>query len=244
MPWASWIIPVAASVIGGAISADGSRHAANVQSDATKYAADKNWDMFLKNIELQEPWRKAGIGSLSQLVDGTKPGGDLMRDFTAADFQKDPGYQFRMDEGMKGVEASAAARGGALSGGALKDLTQYGQGFASNEYSNAYNRFNADRDRRFNRLAGIAGIGQTATNQVTSQGADTARTIGDLMTQGANARASGYIGQGNAANQAIGNIGNWWQYNQNQQPPNYTNPPGSDYNYRGADLPSDLRGGG
>lgn len=147
-------------------------------------------------------------GDRAQLA-GTQPGGsqagDYMRDFTLADFTRDPGYQFRMDEGARGVEASAAARGGALSGGALKALDRYNQGFASTEYGNAYNRFNADRDRRFNRLSAVAGIGQTASRDVAQMGTDAANRRGEYGMQGANARASGYVGMANAANQGVGN---------------------------------------
>lgn len=250
MPW-SIAIPAVAALAGSAISADASRSAGNKQADAARRAGEVELEMSERNVELQKPWRDAGIGALGQLSDLTKPGGDFMRDFTMADFQKDPGYQFRLTEGMRGLESSAAARGGALSGGALKDLAQYGQGFASNEYSNAYNRFNADRDRRFNRLSGIAGTGQTATQQLVNQGGETAARMGEYGLQAANARASGYVGQANAINQGLGTIGNWFQYN--QQPGgytapnmfgNYSNPGGETANYRGADLPYGLRGGG
>lgn len=243
---------VAAAVVGSAlVGAYSANKASKTQAGAAKNAADAELQMFERNAEMQKPWREAGEGALKDLVAGTKAGGDYMRDFTAADFIADPGYAFRRDEGMRGVEASAAARGGALSGGALKDIANYGQNAASGEYSNAYNRFNADRDRRFNRLSGIAGTGQTATNQITNQGAQVAANQGDYMTQAANARASGYMGTANAVSGAVGTPGNWWQQQQQPNPyttPNimgsYSNPGGSTYGYQGAALPDSLRGGG
>lgn len=151
--------------------------------------------------------------------------GSLNRDFSAADFQADPGYDFRLKEGFKALERSAAARGTALSGGTLKELARYNQGFASNEFGNAYNRFQENRRTRFNQLAAISGVGQQTGTALGSFGADNARTIGDITIGGATsaaaARASGY----NAWGQALGGIGNnvmnWYllnQMNRNQNP--------------------------
>lgn len=136
--------------------------------------------------------------------------GDLNRDFTLADFTKDPGYQFRLDEGRKALEASAAARGMLLSGATLKELDRYNQDFASGEYSNAYNRFNADRTTRFNRLASLAGVGQTSLQQTGQQGQQTANNIAENQLAAGNARAAGAIGQGNAINNGLQTLGNWY----------------------------------
>lgn len=210
MPW----IAAVGAVAGAAISSSGSKKAAQTQADAANAAQETQLEMFNRQVELQEPWRQAGIGALGDLTKGTAAGGDFARDFTMADFQADPGYAFRLAQGQKALESSAAARGGLLSGGTGKALLGYGQEAASQEYGNAYNRFNADRDRRFNRLASLAGIGQTATNQVGAFGQNAANNISNLQTQAGNAQAAGTIAQGNAINSAIGTIGNWWQ----QQP--------------------------
>ena len=93
----------------------------------------------------------------------------------------------------------------------------YGQEAGSQEYGAAYNRFNADRDRRFNRLAGIAGIGQTATRDVAQAGTSTANNIANKQMAVGNANSAGAIAQGNAINQGIGTIGNWWQQRPQQQ---------------------------
>jgi hypothetical protein len=210
MSWGA-VIAGGAAIVGGAIASKGSKDAASTQAAAAREAGANELAMFERNVELSEPWRQAGIGALSDLTKGTKSGGDFARDFTIADFQSDPGYQFRRDQGLRGVEAGAAARGGALSGGAIKDVVEYGQNFASGEYQNAYNRFNADRDRRFGRLASLAGVGQTATRDVTNQGAQAQANAGNYQTQAANAQAAGTIGQANAWNSTVGTIGNWWQ---------------------------------
>jgi hypothetical protein len=91
--------------------------------------------------------------------------GSLLKPFGIEDFQKDPGYDFRMNEGAKVLQSGAAARGGLFSGGAGKALERYGQDYASNEYGKASDRYVANQTNQFNRLASVAGVGQTAANQ-------------------------------------------------------------------------------
>lgn len=124
--------------------------------------------------------------------------GSLMRRFSMADFEADPGYAFRMKEGLAGVESGAAARGGLLSGAALKAVQKYGQGLASQEYGNAYNRFTADQTNQYNRLAGLVNTGQGATNQVSNAAANFGQQAGANAIGAGNAIASGQIGQANA----------------------------------------------
>lgn len=222
---------VGSAVIGGVMSSKAAGSAADAQvrasdnASATQLQAARESNelqlkMFDQNRADQEPWRQAGITALGQLGTGTKDGGDFNRDFTLADFTKDPGYDFRMQQGQRGLDASAAARGGALGGAAIKAATRYGQDYASGEYSNAYNRFNADRTARFNRLSSLAGVGQTATNQVGAQGAQTAANIGNTQVAtgnaiasnqigAGNAQASSYIGQGNAMGGMANTLGNF-----------------------------------
>ena len=136
--------------------------------------------------------------------------GEFMRDFSMADYEADPGYQFRRDEGLRGIEGSAASRGGLLSGATLKALAKYNSGLASEEYGNAYNRYNANLDRRFNRLSGLAGTGQTATRDVSQMGSQVASNVGQNIIGAGNARASGYVGSANAIGGAAQGIGNYY----------------------------------
>jgi hypothetical protein len=200
----------AVGVVSNAVS---SNKAAKAQGAAANQASATELEQYHQNREDMAPWRDAGEAALSQLTAGTAAGGQFARDFTLADFQRDPGYQFRMGQGTQALERSAAARGGALSGGSLKALSRYGQDYASNEYSNAYNRWNADRDRRFNRLSSLAGIGQTATTQTAAMGQQTASSVADNITSAGNARASGYVGQANAVNGGIGSMQNMYFMN-------------------------------
>lgn len=140
--------------------------------------------------------------------------------------QNDPGYQFRLSQGQKLLENSAAARGGLLSGGTGKALQQFGQDYASNEYGNVYNRalnqYNIARQNQgdiFNRYAALSGIGQTAQQNLGMLGNNAASNIGNTYMMGANAignqlnnaaaaRASGYVGSANALGGALGGLGN------------------------------------
>lgn len=174
--------------------------ALRAQRQATESAMGFQREMYNQNRADQAPWREAGARAL-----GGMEGEEFKRDFTMADFQADPGYQFRMQEGMKALQGSAAARGSLNSGATLKALTKYGQDFATNEYTNAYNRFNADRDRRFNRLASLAGSGQTATNQMQAANTGFGNSMGELAMGLGNARAASHVNQANRMNQWMDN---------------------------------------
>jgi len=140
--------------------------------------------------------------------------GSLMRDFTMADYQADPGYAFRQQEGMKGIEGGAAARGGLLSGGALKAIQKYGQDLASQEYGNAFNRFTGQQTNKYNKLAGMVNTGQGATNQLTNAAGQFGSNQASNIIGAGNAQAAGQVGSANAWNQAIGQGVNAYQQNQ------------------------------
>lgn len=205
---------VGAAVVGAVASNAAANKGAKGQSDAANAASQTELAQFYQNREDAQPWREAGTTALGQLSTGTAQGGEFNKDFTLSDFQHDPGYAFRQQEGQRGIEASAAARGGALGGGAARALDRYNQDYASGEFQNAYNRFNNDRTQRFNRLSSLAGTGQTATRDVANQGAQVASQVGENGMQAANARASGYVGSANSINNAAGSLGNWAMQNQ------------------------------
>lgn len=201
---------IVGGVASGALGAKGAKDAAGAQADAARESAQLQYDMYQQQREDQEPFRQTGLGALNQLAYrlgiGVGSGNDLLRRFSMDDFQADPGYQFRLEQGQKGIESSAAARGGLLSGAAAKALTKYNQGFASNEYQNAYNRFNNDQSTLFNRLASLSGVGQTSTNAVQQAGQNYASGAGNALQYGGAARASGYTGAANAISGGLGSV--------------------------------------
>lgn len=187
-----------AIVVGGALGANASTKAARTQAAAADRATESQERMFERNVELQEPWRQAGVNALAKMGTG----------FTGqVDLTQDPGYAFRMSEGMKALERGAAARGGLLSGGTLKATQRFGQDLASQEYQNAYNRALT----QYNTTAALAGVGQTTAQQLGQAGMLAAQNIGQTQMAGAAARASGYVGGANALNQGLGTYLNYSQ---------------------------------
>lgn len=186
--------------IGGAIiSSNAAGHAADTQAGAAEYAADLQNQQYQQTREDQAPYRQAGYQALSQMGDPS-----FNQTFNPSDMESvDPGYNFRMQQGSQALERSAAARGGLMSGGTLKGIAQYGQDYASGEYQNAYNRFTNDQTNRFNRLASLAGLGQTANGMTATAGMNMANGAGEAMMGGANARGAAMIAGGNAYGGAI-----------------------------------------
>ena len=206
MPMA-WM--AAATIGAGLLGARSASKAADVQAQATQAAQDAQERMFERQVELQEPFRQAGIGALNKLIplsDYTKFGMDQ--------FTQDPGYAFRLSEGMKALDRTAAARGGLLSGATLKGAQRYGQEIGSQEYMNAFNRYQTERAAQLNPLQSLAGVGQTAagtlTNAYGAYGAQTGQNLQDIGS----ARASGYLGGQNALSSALGQAGQMYQYGQ------------------------------
>jgi hypothetical protein len=205
MPWM-----MAAAVVGSSlIGSRSASKAADVQASAADRAAELQREQFERQVELQAPFREVGVRALPELEAASR-----YTPFGMDQFKADPGYAFRMSEGMKGLERSAAARGGLLSGGTLKGIQRFGQDLASQEYTNAFNRYQTERNARLNPLQSLAGFGQTSTNQLGAAGQNYATGAGEALGAGAQARASGYMG---AANAIAGGVGQYMNYNQQQQ---------------------------
>jgi len=242
-----------ASIIGGSIAAKGSSDAANTQAAAAtdtgalaKETADRQLALqtrqYEEGVARQQPFLTAGTNALARMQAGefTQPGAFNVNDpryaqpdafkFGANDYQADPGYAFRLSEGQKALDRQAAARGGLISGGALKAATRYGQDMGSQEYQNAYQRaltgygtrvdrsntafsrgltgYNADvarADTGYNRLASMAGVGQTTTGQLNAAGTNYANTASNTLGNYSTAAGNAIMGAGNA--QAAGQMG-------------------------------------
>jgi hypothetical protein len=128
-------------------------------------------------------------------------------------FTADPGYAFRLSEGQKALDRNAAARGGLISGSALKAAQRYGQEMGSQEYQNAFNRYQTERSAALNPLQSLAGVGQTTATNLGTMGAANAANVGNLMTSGAAAQGAGYVGQANAITGGLGTYLNYSQGN-------------------------------
>jgi hypothetical protein len=214
--------------------AGAARDAANAQLQASQESNALQQRMYEEGVARQQPFLQGGTQDYNRLRAMMNGGPDAAQQF----MQMDPGYGFRLSEGQKALDRQAAARGGLISGAALKAAQRYGQEYASNEFGNAYNR-----------LAGLAQIGPSSAGVMNTLGQNYANAAnqntmagGQAMGQGymgaANARASGYVGGANAFS---GGLGQYLNYNQSQdlvntlrsQPQGY----GGGYSY-GAELPN------
>jgi len=190
---------------GGATGA--AREAASMANAATERDLALRTRMYEENIARQKPFYEAGVNALPGYVSGIAPGGELVRGFTQADYQADPGYAFRLAEGQKALERSAAARGGLISGGALKAASKYGQEMGSQEYSNAYNRFRDTQSLRRNALAGVAGYGPTAATSMSTAGQDYATGAGNIISGQGETSANALLAGQQARQSAYGQLG-------------------------------------
>jgi hypothetical protein len=195
--------------------------AAALQKEVADERVALEREQFNRQLELQAPFREVGLNALNKLA----PLASEYTPFGMSQFQQDPGYAFRLSEGMKTLERGAAARGGLLSGASMKGLQRYGQDMASQEYQNAFNRYGVERERRLNPLQSLAGVGQTSAQQVGAAGQNMTSGIGnalgaygqgasEAMGAAAQARASGYMG---SANSLSGALGQYMNYDQQRQ---------------------------
>lgn len=194
-------IGAGASLLGASKSAKASEKAAKEQRKATQAAMAQEQAALDRQIGLQEPFRQIGVNALAQY-----PTAAQYTPFGMAQFQADPGYNFRMAEGMKALERSAAARGLLQSGGTLKGIQQYGQNLASDEYQNAFQRYLTERQAKLAPLEYQIGLGQAAASGQAANVGSTAGSMSELTQALGNIGAQRAVGQGNAFVNAMGNI--------------------------------------
>jgi hypothetical protein len=212
MPW-SFIIPAAVSLFGANKQAKAAESAAASTAAATDEATKLQREMYQQTREDQAPYREAGYNALAEMQRTARNVPGAFK-FGAGDYQADPGYAFRLSEGQKALDRQAAARGGLISGGALRAAQRYGQEMGSQEFGNAYNRaltgYNtgvASENQLYNRQAALSGIGQTATNLVGQAGQNYGTSVGNaLINQGANVGNARMVGA-NAYSSALSGIG-------------------------------------
>ena len=206
MTW-SYVAMAGGSVIGGYLGGRGAQKAAETQAAATREAIAQQREMFDIQNEQQRPYRESGYTALKDIA-GMRD--YLTKQFGQEDFQAgiDPSYNFRFQQGNLATTNLANQAGGLVGGNALQGLTNYGQGAASTEYQNAFNRFQTQRGNIYNTLAGIAGIGQTAQKQTSDLAQNVAGNIGQATIGIGNAYAGGQVGTANAYSNAIQGAGN------------------------------------
>jgi hypothetical protein len=242
------LISAGGSLLGGLLGSGSAQSAANTQAQSAQNALDFQKQQFATTQAQGAPYRGAGYNALNtlgglgsgtyQMYDaqgnptGTGTGtGYLTKEYTPADFAQgiDPGYQFRLQQGQEATNRMANMGGGLISGNALKGAEDYTQGLASQEYGNAFNRFQTNRGNIYNTLAGIAGLGNAAYGTSASAGTSAANTIGNTIQGIGQAQAAGTVGASNAISGGLQNAGN--QYYLSQLLSNKT--PGVNYSLGG-----------
>jgi len=224
---------IGSAVLGAGAGLYGSSKAASAQEAAAERSAAAQREAADKSIAAQRemfdigradlaPYRQGGTTAQNQLMTLLGIGGDTTaqgygkyaRDFGMSDFTTDPGYQFRLEQGMRALNASAAAKGMGMSGANIKGATEYGQNLGSQEYQNAFNRYQTNRAAQLDPLFKLYGGGQAAAAGSASQAGALGQNLGQTYTglgQGlgqaavasGNAQASGYINQANAVTNAL-----------------------------------------
>jgi len=228
---AGWVAAgvATAGVVGAVMSSNAAKSAAQTQADAANNATAAQSAALDKQLALQQPYVEAGTTAVNQLSAMTQPGGEATKNFSYGPFDynqnTDPGTQFRLSEGLKAMNATAAARGGLISGNALKAGQDYGQAQGSQEYSNAFNRYltnysNAQNTFQLNRnnlldpLKFLTNTGQAgASNQAANVGSFGSSQAANTIGAG-NAQAADQIGSANAYTGGASNaINQYMMYN-------------------------------
>jgi hypothetical protein len=182
--------------------------------------------MYEESVARMEPFRLGGVAATNRMQElygiGGSPTaagyGSYAQPFGMADYQADPGYAFRVQQGQQAIDRSAAARAGLQSGAALKEAARFGQEMGSQEYGNAYNRFLQQRQLQLQALQGLASPGATMAAQGGQMGVDVGRNVANTMLAGGaalgqgieqagQARASSYMGGQSALQGALSGIG-------------------------------------
>jgi hypothetical protein len=196
-----------AAIVGGVASAKAAKKAAKAQTTAADQSvAEQRRQYDLTRSDLA-PWRTAGSAAIDKLsaVYGLNGKTATNPDGTPAQyggFFASPDYQFRRDESLKAANAGLASRGLLNSGAAVRAKTALAGNLASSEFGDWWNR-----------LAGVAGVGQTATQATSAAGQNAANSISQAYTNAGNARASAYMNTGAAINNGLQNMASLYAFN-------------------------------
>ena len=199
----SYLMP-ASMVANALIGSSAARSAAGTQAEAQQRALDLQALQYQQQRADLQPYSAAGVNALSKFQG--------MADYTpfgTSQFQADPGYAFRLSEGQKALERSAAARGGLLSGGTGKRIAAYGQEAASQEYNNAFNRYQTERAAKLGPYQSLINVGQASAAGQANAAGNYGVQAGQGLTNIGGAQAAGTMASANALGNALGQYLNY-----------------------------------
>lgn len=200
------LLGAGAQIISGNKAAKATKDASQAQLELERYIYDTTRSDFA-------PWRAAGNSALGKLGEYFL-GDEGFKPIDLSGYKTSPGYEFRLGEGLKALERRASAAGYRLSPQLGKEMVRYAEDYATGDFENYANRQERQYDTYMNRLASLAGIGQTATAQTAQAGSNYAAGAGQANYMAGQARATNAANTGSAINQGIGNLASLYLYNQ------------------------------
>lgn len=215
------LIGGAGSLLGGLFGSNASENAAKEQTQQEQQGLDFQKQIWQQEQQNLAPFLSAGTSSIGQLMtllgNGTFGPGSTpaFKAPTLSDAENQPGYQFSLQQGDKGILQGAAAAGGSISGGTIKQLAQFNQNLGENDYNNVfsqalagYQQSLATQAQQFQQLLAPATIGVGATESLNNAGQATATNVGNIYSQIGNSQAAGTVGSANAWSNAFSGVGN------------------------------------
>lgn len=224
----------AAGIVSAGIGAYGASQAAGDQASAAANAQQISQNEFSTITGQEAPYMQSGYGAqgqLNYLLGNGTPGtnevggaptassspaggyGSLLKPFDLSDFQQlSPAYNFQLQQGQQGVLNSDASGQGALSGSAYKDLMNYNQNLANTSFNNAFNQYQTQQGNIYQRLAGVAQLGQASAANTGQQGTALAGQAAQSATNIGTAQAGGAVGVANALSGGISSSAPWLAY--------------------------------
>ncbi len=199
---------IAAAVIGSAVVGGlASSSAGRTQAAAANRATDTQMQMFNQTRDDQKPYREAGVTALGDIAGRSD---FFNHQFSPEDLTTHlaPNYEFMRKQGEGGVANMANAMGG-LGGNSLTAISKWNNDYAQNAYQQAFQNYSSQRTDIFNRLASIAGIGQTASSAGATGAPSFAGGIANTITGSGNASAAGTVGAANALSGGANNFVGW-----------------------------------
>lgn len=208
------VVTGGAAVLGAVTTIVAGNSASHAQQKSDQQAITEQQNEYNQTRADYAPWRAAGSTALGALMSAyglgggsgspgsagtTAPGAAGTEGAKASSpyggFFESPGYQWQLDQGLKAIDHSQAARGIYTSGETVKAEDRYAQGLASQDFQNYTSG-----------LANIAGLGTSGTNATTAAGTSAANNISNELIASGNARASSYANAGSAINSGLNNV--------------------------------------
>jgi hypothetical protein len=202
---------IGAGALGAGATIYGANTAANAQTTAAQLAANTAQNQYNQTEANLQPYQALGTQAATQL-------GTQLSSLTSpivmdeSTLQNTPGYQFNLTQGEKAVTNSAAARGLATSGAALKGAATFATGLADSTYQNQFNNAVTNQSNAFNRLSSLVGTGVSASNNAATGGSATAGITAGAQIGAGNAQAAAANTTGSAISNAANNAGAYGVY--------------------------------